>query len=143
MKKGQHQSKELNMMQTIQVQGTEKRLYQLVAPLVMDPDVLRANNNYPFKTTERYVWFIAIKNQMVVGFIPVEQRGSVSIINNYYVANNNSEVLETLLAAAMEAVGKERMLSAVVLQQHLPVFQKCGFVVEKVWKRYIKMQKQE
>lgn len=130
-------------MQTIQVQGTEKRLYQLVAPLVMDPDVLRANNNYPFKTTERYVWFIAIKNQMVVGFIPVEQRGSVSIINNYYVANNNSEVLETLLAAAMEAVGKERMLSAVVLQQHLPVFQKCGFVVEKVWKRYIKMQKQE
>ena len=41
------------MIQTIQVQGTEKRLYQLIAPLVMNPDVLSANNNYPFKTTEQ------------------------------------------------------------------------------------------
>lgn len=37
------------MIQTIQVQGTEKRLYQLIAPLVMNPDVLSANNNYPLK----------------------------------------------------------------------------------------------
>lgn len=130
-------------MQITQVQGTEERLYQLVGPLVMNPAVLRANNNYPFKTSERYVWFIAMKNQTVVGFIPVEHRSSVSIINNYYVANNNIEVLETLLAAAVKAVDKECMLSAVVLQQHLPVFQKCGFVVEKVWKLYVKMQKQK
>ncbi len=27
----------------------DKHLYQLLAPLVMDPDVIRANNNYPFK----------------------------------------------------------------------------------------------
>lgn len=141
LEKERYLSKQLNMIQIIQVQGTEERLYQLVAPLVMDPAVLRANNNYPFKTSERYVWFIAIKDEVVVGFIPVEQRASVSIINNYYVAGDNSEVLETLLAAAMEAVDKERMLSAVVLEQHLLVFQKCGFAIEKAWKRYIKMQK--
>ena len=54
------------MIQTIQVQGTEKRLYQLIAPLVMNPDVLSANNNYPFKTTEQYVWFIAIDKKWLL-----------------------------------------------------------------------------
>lgn len=131
------------MIQIIQIQGNDKRLYQLVAPLVMDPEVLRANNNYPFKTTERYVWFIAVNGKSVIGFIPVEQRNSGNIINNYYVADDASEVLHTLLVAAMEALGEERRLSAVVLEKHQPVFQKCGFIIEKVWKRYIKMQRQK
>ena len=67
------------MIQTIQVQGTEKRLYQLIAPLVMNPDVLSANNNYPFKTTDKFVWFVAVSGKKVVGFIPIEQRGNVAI----------------------------------------------------------------
>lgn len=40
----------------------------------MDPDVIRANNNYPFKTSEDFVWYIAIDNRDVIGFIPVEQK---------------------------------------------------------------------
>ena len=35
------------MTQIIELQGTEKRLYQLVAPLVMNPEVLKQNYNYP------------------------------------------------------------------------------------------------
>ena len=31
--------------------------------MVMDPEVIRANNNYPFKTGEEYVWFIAIEDK--------------------------------------------------------------------------------
>ena len=85
------------MIQTIQVQGTEKRLYQLIAPLVMNPDVLSANNNYPFKTTEQYVWFIAIDKKSVVGFMPVEHRRSGCVINNYYVSGDNRETLSLLI----------------------------------------------
>ena len=55
------------MIQTIQVQGTEKRLYQLIAPLVMNPDVLSANNNYPFKTTNNTCGsLLSIKNRLLV-----------------------------------------------------------------------------
>lgn len=135
--------KRSNMLQTIQVQGTEKKLYQLLAPLVMDPAVLRANNNYPFKTSERFVWFIALDDKNVMGFIPVERKSSGYVINNYYVAQDDGDVLRTLLVVTMEALGKECMLSAVVLQRHLPVFQKCGFIIEKVWKYYVKMRRQE
>ena len=53
------------MIQIIQLKGKDKRLYRLLAPLVMDPDVIRANNNYPFKTSEDYVWYIAVDGKEV------------------------------------------------------------------------------
>ena len=109
------------MIQTIQVQGTEKRLYQLIAPLVMNPDVLSANNNYPFKTTEQYVWFIAIDKKSVVGFMPVEHRRSGCVINNYYVSGDNRETLSLLISSVLEAIGKEVRLFAVVMVNHQAV----------------------
>lgn len=42
------------MIQIIQLQGTDKRLYELVAPLVMNPDILKQNYNYPFRTSEGF-----------------------------------------------------------------------------------------
>lgn len=56
------------MIQTIQLHGTDKQLYKIVAPLVMDPEVLKMNNNYPFKTTDKFIWFIAIKGNMWLDF---------------------------------------------------------------------------
>ena len=57
------------MIQIIRLKGKDKHLYRLLAPMVMDPEVIRANNNYPFKTGEEYVWFIAIEDKEVVGFV--------------------------------------------------------------------------
>ena len=42
------------MVQIIQLQGTDKRLYELVAPLVMNPEILKQNYNYPFRTSEDF-----------------------------------------------------------------------------------------
>lgn len=57
--------------------GTEARLYQLVAPLVMNPAILRQNNNYPFKTSAHYVWFVALEGERILGFVPIEIREKV------------------------------------------------------------------
>ena len=71
--------------------------------MVMDPEVIRANNNYPFKTGEEYVWFIAIEDKEVVGFVPVEQKSrKKAVINNYYVKAEGTvreEILSHLLPA--------------------------------------------
>lgn len=64
--------------------GTTERLYRLVAPLVMKPCILRENNNYPFKTSMHHIWFIAIEEERVVGFMPVEIKDKYAVINNYY-----------------------------------------------------------
>ena len=53
--------------------------------MVMDPEVIRANNNYPFKTGEEYVWFIAIEDKEVVGFVPVEQKSRKKAVINKIV----------------------------------------------------------
>ena len=68
------------MTQIIELQGTEKRLYQLVAPLVMNPEVLKQNYNYPFRTSESFVWFVAVDGKEVVGFIPLEYKSGKQLL---------------------------------------------------------------
>lgn len=130
------------MIEILRLRGREKKLYQLVAPLVMDPDVLRKNNNYPFKTTDNYVWFIAIVRKQVIGFIPVEIRSKIAIINNYYVDEKEDEALSLLLSAIVSDMEEEKRLLSVTLAEDRGTFEKLGFVVEKEWKRYVKMYKE-
>lgn len=42
-------------MDIIKLKGEDKRLYELVAHLVMDEEVLAYNLNYPYKTSFDYL----------------------------------------------------------------------------------------
>lgn len=133
------------MMQIIQLKGKDKHLYRLLAPLVMDPEVIRANNNYPYKTGENYVWFVALEEKEVVGFVPVEEkRGKRCIINNYYVntdGEKREEILSLLLSAILkEYVPGEWLVNTVTLIQDKDTFEKFEFIsLDKKWTRYVKM----
>lgn len=135
------------MIQVIELKGKDKHLYQLLAPLVMDPAVIRANNNYPFKTGDNFVWFVAIENKEVAGFIPVEQKGgNTALINNYYVGANGKEreeVLTLLLKAVISAYSPEEWrLNSITLKQDQEIFEKLEFTsLEKKWTRYVKMNR--
>ncbi|ADV44479.1 hypothetical protein [Bacteroides helcogenes] len=129
------------MIQIIQLHGTDKRLYQLVAPLVMNPEVLKQNYNYPFRTSEDYVWFIALDAKMVVGFIPVEYKKHECVINNYYIRDKQNEVLKQLLEKIVAEVDEEKEFVAVSFLEDRDVFSGMGFAEEKVWTRYVKMKK--
>lgn len=131
------------MTQIIELKGTEKRLYQLVAPLVMDPKVLKQNYNYPFRTSESFVWFVAVDGKDVVGFLPLEHKNREVIINNYYIKENNAEVLKALLEEVIDSVDDGKLLSSVTFIEHMPLFKEFGFSVEKEWKRYVKMNKEK
>ena len=119
------------MMQIIQLKGKDKHLYRLLAPLVMDPEVIRANNNYPFKTGEEYVWFIAIEDKEVLGFVPVEQKEGTE----------REELLSLLLPAVIAEFGSETwLLNSVTLIQDKEIFEKFEFIsMDKKWTRYVKM----
>ena len=135
------------MIQVIQLKGKDKHLYQLLAPLVMDPDVIRANNNYPFKTNEDFVWYIAIDNREVVGFVPIEQKsGKKAVINNYYVAavdEQRKDILSLLLSSIVTAFIPEGWtLDSVTLIQDQETFEKFEFTsMDKKWTRYVKMNR--
>ena len=131
------------MIQILKLQGTDKRLYQLVGPLVMNPKVLQYNNGYPFKTGEQFVWYIAVEKRKVAGFIPLDLRKKGHIINNYYAGpEGHNETIGTLLDAIVADEGESTLpLLAVVQTPHQHLFAQKGFEVIESWKLYIKMQK--
>ena len=129
------------MVQIIQLQGTDKRLYELVAPLVMNPEILKQNYNYPFRTSEDFVWFVAVDKKKVIGFIPVEEKKKEYVINNYYIESNNEDTLKLLLEKVISETNTSKEITSVTFMEHSSLFKDLGFSEEKIWTRYVKMKK--
>lgn len=130
------------MTEIIQLGGTDEELYRRVAPLVMDPKVLKQNYNFPFRTSEHFSWLIALEGEQVVGFIPLEHRKSESVINNYYVKEKSQETLKLLIDRVIADFGNETPLTAISFLDDEELFREAGFEAEKRWTRYVKMKRE-
>lgn len=51
------------MVNVVKMAGTSPDLYHCVAPLVMNPEILKYNHNYPFKTSDSFNWFVAFQQK--------------------------------------------------------------------------------
>lgn len=127
-------------MNVIKLGGVDKKLYELVAPLVMNPAIIRQNNNYPFKTSRNHTWYIAVENELVTGFIPVKTGTTTLLIDNYYISGDSTTVIECLLNKIIADFNEPGILSALVHKRHIDVFKKHGFQTTKIWSKYDKMQ---
>lgn len=128
-------------MEVISLHGTDDRLYELVARLVMDPDVLRQNNNYPFKTTSQYTWHICMIEDEVVGFMPVKQKaGRLLYIDNYYIKDDRHDILEALIGHILSA-SPDKSMTALCHKRHKEVFHAYGFITVTVFAQYDRMQR--
>lgn len=114
-------------MEILRLNGLDKQLYELVAPLAMNPAVLRQNNNYPFKTSFRYVWYIALDDTNVVGFIPLQSKENGFSIDNYYISGDDDQILEALIRHIQDEVECGTAITALVHKRHSSVFDRCGF----------------
>ena len=130
-------------MNILKLQGLDSHLFDLVAPLVMNPAVLRQNNNYPFKTTRNHVWYIAVDEERVLGFMPVKMTLTNNCIDNYYVSGDDSSVIEGLLDRIIHDFASDGSLVAVVQERHVEDFTSKSFIPYVEWKRYVKMRYHE
>lgn len=132
-------------IQILKINGIAKELYPVVGPLVMNPEVLKYNNRYPFKTNKNFEWYIAVDetNGETVGFIPLEHKSHETLINNYYAQQEgHNEILNLLIETIRQDMTKNMPpLTALVQTQHATLFKKQGFTITKEWKLYLKMQK--
>ncbi|MGM9620220.1 MAG: hypothetical protein ACI3X4_02065 [Bacteroidaceae bacterium] len=126
-------------MEVINLHGTEDRLYELVARLVMNPDIIRQNNNYPFKTTPQHTWHICMCEGEVVGFMPVKDTPGGLYIDNYYVNNDKHEILEALISHILSATNKP--VTALCHKRHANVFRQYGFISCTIFAQYNKMRR--
>lgn len=129
------------VMDIVKLQGTDRKLYEFVCPLVMNPAILRQNNNYPFKTGPRYVWYIAAGGEQVIGFIPVRKTTTGNyVIDNYYVKGDDGVVLNKLLVEVIKEEARRADLWAIVHKRHVKQFLQNGFRIHIEWKNYNKMR---
>jgi hypothetical protein len=126
-------------MEIIKLDGSDQRLYYRVAHLIMDEDILKYNLNYPYKTSSNYCWFIAVEGGNTLGFIPVELGEGKAIINNYYVADDDSNVFSMLLKEIVRVLLPDFTIESVTQVRHIPDFERNGFSIILRWKRYVKM----
>lgn len=128
---------------TIEIlEGQSDRLYSLVAPLVMDRNVLRQNHNYPFWTSPAHTWFVALnqKNE-IMAFFPLEVNARKEAkINNYYMTRARKVVFQALIKEIVAFCRRKYTLTAVVLMQHKELFETVGFQSTKEWRLYAKME---
>lgn len=103
--------------------------------------MLKQNYNFPFRTSEEYEWFVALDDKHVVGFVPVEHKKHKCVINNYYIEGKNVDTLKLLLEKVLEKLSEESSLTAVSFVEDRDVFGELGFLEDKVWTRYVKMEK--
>lgn len=129
-------------MQIEELPGTDKRLYELVAPLVMNPAVLKQNYNFPFRTSEHFVWYVATDEEEVKGFLPIEKKRETCVLNNYWIAGQDTEVLRALMEAVTERWSGECDLVIVAFLHDRKLFGELGFEEEKVWTRYVRMKRE-
>jgi hypothetical protein len=122
----------------IKMSGDDSSLFPLIGPLVMNANVLKANNNYPYKTSERHLWHIALDTEgNVLGFMPMEIRRTRCLVDNYYVADNDKQVMSRLL----HAISKHYDIDAMVQVQHAEDFAAVGFEAELPRVKYVKMHR--
>jgi hypothetical protein len=128
------------MVDIIKMKGEDQQLYCLVAHLIMNEEVLSYNLNYPYRTSSRYVWFIAKEKDRTLGFMPVKMGTGKAKINNYYVAGDDSTVFSALLKEIVMTLPPNYELESITQLRHVPDFEKNGFAVSLCWKRYAKMK---
>lgn len=126
-------------MEIILLNGTERRLYELVAPLVMNPAIIRQNNGYPFKTSKDFIWYIAVENGVIEGFMPIKKTQGGMLIDNYYIRGDKVGTIHILLEKITEDIGTTAGLKATVFKRHVDVFRRHGFLSAIEWKKYDKM----
>ncbi len=127
-------------MEIFKLDGEDKRLYYLVAHLIMNEEVLAYNLNYPFRTSPKHLWFVAVENGDTLGFLPVKLVEREAKINNYYVAGDDGMVFAALLKEVARTLSTDYAVESVTQMKHIPFFEANGFSVAFHWTRYAKMQ---
>lgn len=127
-------------MEIIRLNGKDKHLYDLVAPLAMNPAVIRQNNGYPFKTTLQHVWYIAVNDDSVAGFMPLKKASVGMLIDNYYVSGDDSNVIGRLVEKIVSDFGASGTLAAMVFKRHVEIFRSLHFLSVVELKNYDKME---
>jgi hypothetical protein len=126
------------------LEGTEQKLFDLVAPLVLNPSVIRQNGGVAFKTTPQHRWIVSIAEDGTCdGFLPMQLKSNGYLINNYYVKDRDEKVLSVLLKETLDYARNQKAETLDIIAQieDYSVVEKYGFKPEKIYINYTRYRK--
>ena len=103
-------------------------------------EILSLIHIYPFKTSNRYLWYIAISDGVIVGFIPLKKNEKSYHIDNYYIQGDRTETIDALLHRVIDDLGTDSLLTALVHKRHTEPFRQNHFRTDKQLTLYDKME---
>ena len=118
-------------MPIIRIDGCSPDVYSIIAPLAMDPAVIRKRRNLPIVTKENYTWHVLKKGKKVKAFVGEERLANYTKLQAFVVLDANDEELQTFLEEVVTRFEKSPspMLTASVLNEYAVLFGKAKFQV--------------
>lgn len=124
--------------------GRSPELYMAVGHLVLSSTCLRENNNYPYKSSGRFIWHVLYYEEKVVAFMPVERKISGDYkIDNYYATPSKErgyQLLKLLKNVIKEIKSEDVSLQATVQKRDIGVFKHLDFIILRETTRYAMMR---
>lgn len=129
------------MIKTFKIEGLSPILYSTIGPLIMNPVVLRENNNYPFKTGKKHLWYIIKTDDCVTAFMPIEAISiNVYKIDNYYATATEGRAKQIkMILQEILSDHPNKIFIATVQKRDENIFISLGFQVDLEWKKYVKL----
>ena len=120
-------------MKIEKLNGTDKRLYQLIAPFAMNRAVIRQNGGIPITTSEKHIWYVALNRKKVIGFLALIGE---TIKNDYF---QNIDIFEQLLRNLISD-HPNLTFKYVASNAEVNTMQTMGFIIEKTSTKYSYMK---
>ncbi|MDR1594633.1 MAG: GNAT family N-acetyltransferase [Prevotellaceae bacterium] len=132
-------------MKTEKLNGTEKRLYELIAPYAMSRQVITEFDGYPVLTDDNYIWFITFSDDgNLTGFSAIRQtKKHVEFTNDYVIPEYRKKgVHKKLLSERIKWCKKNNIdiIKADCTDECLPHYLKAGFKVVRELKKWHKVE---
>lgn len=108
-------------MRIRRIRDDEPELYRLIAPSVMNPKVLKSNNNYPFKNFSGTVWYVAMGDGDISGFMPLKKNNADFYIDNYYISDDAPDIIDGPLDSITEDIPVNSILTALVYNSDVTI----------------------
>lgn len=87
----------------------------------MNPKILKSNNNYPFKNFPGTVWYIAMEDGEVSGFMPLKKNNAGFYIDNYYISDDDPNTIGGLLDSITEDIPVNSILTTLVYKSGVTI----------------------
>jgi GNAT superfamily N-acetyltransferase len=127
--------------------GTDKKVYEIIAPYAMNSNVISDFEGYPILTDENYLWFLIFSDDgKLTGFSAISKTKTqidVEFTNDYVIPEyRKTGIHKKLLSERIKWCKKNNIkhVKAVCMNEWFPHYLKAGF---KVVREFVKWHKVE